>query len=298
MSELLALADQLYALPLDAFTPARDAQVKEHKGQPLAAELKRLRKPSLAAWVVNLLVRVETEQVEQILEVGAALRQAQAAMSAQELRELTRQRRQLTAAVTTRARAIARERGVKVTEAVATQVQDTLTAAMLDEGAARAVRSGLLVAPLAATGVDAVDVAPAVAAPEALGFAAAPVSRELRAVPTPEAEPAAADRSDAEAERRAEEERLARERAREAAERSLRNARDDHARAERRTARLSARVLQLQAELEEARRRVADLEVSAEDADEELASAEQDRDEAAARVAEAEAEVAGLSEPS
>lgn len=298
MSELLALADQLYALPLDAFTPARDAQVKEHKGQPLAAELKRLRKPSLAAWVVNLLVRVETEQVEQILEVGAALRQAQAAMSAQELRELTRQRRQLTAAVTTRARAIARERGVKVTEAVATQVQDTLTAAMLDEGAARAVRSGLLVAPLAATGVDAVDVAPAVAAPEALGFAAAPVSRELRAVPTPEAEPAAADRSDAEAERRAEEERLARERAREAAERSLRNARDDHARAERRTARLSARVLQLQAELEEARRRVADLEVSAEDADEELASAEQDRDEAAARVAEAEAEVAGFSEPS
>ena len=298
MSELLALADQLYALPLDAFTPARDAQVREHKGQPLAAELKRLRKPSLAAWVVNLLVRVETEQVEQILEVGAALRQAQAAMSAQELRELTRQRRQLTAAVTTRARAIARERGVKVTEAVATQVQDTLTAAMLDEGAARAVRSGLLVAPLAATGVDAVDVAPAVAAPEALGFAAAPVSRELRAVPTPEAEPAAADRSDAEAERRAEEERLARERAREAAERSLRNARDDHARAERRTARLSARVLQLQAELEEARRRVADLEVSAEDADEELASAEQDRDEAAARVAEAEAEVAALSEPS
>ncbi|HEY0890277.1 MAG TPA: hypothetical protein VGE38_11760, partial [Nocardioides sp.] len=168
MSELLALADRLYALPLDAFTPARDAHVKEHKGQPLAAELKRLRKPSLAAWVVNLLVRVETEQVEQILEVGAALRQAQAAMSAQELRELTRQRRQLTEAVTTRARAIARERGVKVTEAVATQVQDTLTAAMLDEGAARAVRSGLLVAPLAATGVDAVDVAPAVAAPEAL----------------------------------------------------------------------------------------------------------------------------------
>lgn len=294
MSELLELADQLYALPLEAFTPARDARAKEHKGEPLAAELKRLRKPGLAAWVVNLLVRVETEQVDQILEVGEALRQAQAAMSAPELRELTRQRRQLTAAVTTRARAIARERGVKVTEAVATQVQDTLTAAMLDEGAARAVRSGLLVAPLSATGVDAVDVAPAVAVPEALGFAAAPVSRELHAVPDPapdvEAEEARLAR-----ERERERER---ERQREAAERSLRNARDDHARAERRAARLSARVLQLQAELEEARRRVADLELSAEDADDELAAAEDERDDAAERVGELEAEVARLSEPS
>ncbi len=100
---LLELADELYALPLGDFTPARDALVKEHKAdKELAARLKALKKPSLAAWVVNLLVRRDAAQVEQVLGVGAALREAQANLDGEELRALTRQRRQLTAAVTTR----------------------------------------------------------------------------------------------------------------------------------------------------------------------------------------------------
>ena len=48
--------------------------------------------------------------------------------------------------MTTRARGVAGSLGTKVTPAVADQVESTLTAAMVDEGAARAVRSGLLVA--------------------------------------------------------------------------------------------------------------------------------------------------------
>ena len=55
---LLEIADDLYALPLADFTPARDALAKEHKAdKALAASIKGLRKASLAAWVVNLLVR-------------------------------------------------------------------------------------------------------------------------------------------------------------------------------------------------------------------------------------------------
>ncbi|WP_278256204.1 hypothetical protein [Nocardioides convexus] len=46
--------------------------------------MKALRKPSTAAWVLNLLVRREGAQVDQVLNVGAALRQAQQAMSAGE----------------------------------------------------------------------------------------------------------------------------------------------------------------------------------------------------------------------
>ncbi|MEZ5193813.1 MAG: hypothetical protein R2734_15820 [Nocardioides sp.] len=99
---------------------------------------------------------------------------AQATLDAAQLRELTKQRRQLTAAVTGRARALAAEERQRVTVAVAEQVEGTLTTAMVDEGAERAVRSGLLVAALAATGVDAVDVAAAVALPAALGFTASP----------------------------------------------------------------------------------------------------------------------------
>src|SRR5688500_17522813 len=190
--DLLAIADELYALGLAEFTPARDAKAKELKGTDLAPRVKALKKPSLAAWVVNLLVRHETEQVEQVLTVGAALREAQASMSGDELRALTKQRRQLTAAVTTRARALAREHGQKVTEAVADQVEATLTAAMVDEDCAAAVRSGLLVGALSATGVDEVELDRAVALPEALGFsapareAAEPAKPDLHVVPDPD----------------------------------------------------------------------------------------------------------------
>ncbi len=171
---LLAVADELYGLALPEFTPARDARAKTLKAEDadLAKRVKALKKPSTAAWVVNLLVRREAEQVEQVLAVGTALREAQAAMSGEELRTLTRQRRQLTAAVTTQARRVAAAAGVKVTQAVADQVEATLTAAMVDEGCAAAVRSGLLVTGLATTGVDAVEPGTAVAVPEALGFTA------------------------------------------------------------------------------------------------------------------------------
>src|SRR4029079_13389598 len=85
-SDLLSIAEELYGLPLAEFTPARDAKAKELKGTPLAAQVKALKKPSVAAWVATLLVRHDTEQVDQVLAVGAALRDAQASMSGQELR--------------------------------------------------------------------------------------------------------------------------------------------------------------------------------------------------------------------
>src|SRR3954471_11426785 len=182
-ADLLEIADDLYALTLPDFTPARDAKAKELKGTDLAKEVKALKKPSLAGWVVNLLVRHEPEQVEQVLQVGAALREAQASMSGDELRQLTRQRRQLTAAVTTVARRLAREHGQKVTEAVAGQVEATLTAAMVDEDCAKPGRSGMLLTPLEATGVDAVDLDRAVAVPSALGFVAPPREEAAPAKP-------------------------------------------------------------------------------------------------------------------
>jgi len=276
--ELLAVADDLYALPLAEFTPARDARVKDLKGTELAAPVKRLRKPSLAAWVVNLLVRRDAAQVEQVLQVGAALRQAQESMSGDELRQLTRQRRQLTAAVTTQARRLARDEGQKVTEAVAEQVEATLTAAMLDERCALAVRSGLLVTSLSATGVEEVDLDGAVALPGALGFEAsaqeapAPTRPDLRVVPDPDAEAKA---------------RAAAQEALDEAEQALSEASEEHDEAQDAVARLEARSMQVQAEIDELRRRLADLEETAEEVDEETAGAEEARDEAQDALAEA-----------
>lgn len=282
---LLAEADELYALALPDFTPVRDARAKALRAEDreLSLRVKALRKPSLAAWVVNLLVRREAAQVEQVLGVGAALREAQASLDGAELRELTRQRRQLTSAVTGRARALAAEEGVRVTDSVADQVSDTLTAAMIDAQAAAAVRSGLLVAALAATGVDRVDVAAAVATPDALGFAAtareavAPPPPELHVVPNPEPDE--------------EERRLALESARsdlDQAERDLAAAWSDLEAARRAVDDASAARLQGQAELDELRRRQAEVEVRLDDVDAQLDEAQQTRDVAAARSDEAQ----------
>ncbi|MFC5178970.1 hypothetical protein [Nocardioides taihuensis] len=277
---LLAEAEALYGLTLAEFTPARDARAKELKKDDaaLSAAVKALRKPTLAAWVVNVLVRHETEQVEQVLDVGTALREAQASLDGEELRALTRQRRQLTAAVTTRARGVAAGLGVKVTEAVADQVEATLTAAMVDEGCAQAVRSGLLIAPLAATGVDEVDLGAAVATPDALGFAAAPaeaapeVRPELHVVPDPDADAKAVA---------AAQERL------DAAEAEVTEASAELAEASGAVEELEARSLQVQARIDELRRELAGLEEQAEEVDEELEEAESARDDAETVLAEA-----------
>ena len=276
--ELLGIADKLYALPLPEFTPTRDARAKELKGTPLAAQVKALRKPATAAWVVNILVRRETDQVEQVLAVGEALRQAQASMSGEELRALTRQRRQLTAAVTTRARQVAAEAGTKVTQAVADQVEATLTAAMVDPQCAVAVRSGLLVAPLTTTGVDDSDVSAAVALPEALGFSATPREEEPAARPELHVVP------DPEADRKA---REAAQAALEAAEEELDEATHAYDAAAAEVGKLEARNLQLQAEIEELRGRIAELEGAAEEVDDELEEAEEARDSAEVAVKEA-----------
>ncbi len=269
---LLEIADELYSETPADFTAARDVRVKELKGTDLARQVKALRKPSVAAWVVNLLVRRDPDQVDQLLAVGESLRAAQESMSADQLRALTKQRRQVTAAVTVQARGLASEAGARVSESVADQIETTLTAAMVDVECARAVRSGLLVRSLQATGVDTAEVAEAVACPEALGFAATP--RESAPAEAPTGRPGLHVVPDPEARAKA----LA------AAQRVFEAAQDevDRAEAEREELNgeisdLEARGLQIQAEIDEIKRRLSGLEESLDDVDEELLEAEEVR---------------------
>ena len=60
MDELTEIADRLYAGPADGFTDARNAAAKGVEDKALAAQVKKLKKPSVAAWSVNLLVRRES----------------------------------------------------------------------------------------------------------------------------------------------------------------------------------------------------------------------------------------------
>ncbi|MGO4256349.1 hypothetical protein [Marmoricola sp. RAF53] len=274
-SDLLAVADELYGEPAGAFTASRDAAAKATADKALAARIKTLRKPSVAAWAVNLLVRREADQIDQVLAVAEGLRAAAASLDGEELRALTRQRRQLTAALTSSARSLAREHDVRLTSAVADQVEGVLTAAMLDPVAADVVRSGLLVTAFTATGLSAVDVAAVCAVPEALGHRAA-------AVAPPEHRPPVLTVVSDEAVRRDE----ARDRvhqatvARAAAEEAV-----EHLNAV--LERLQARRLQLGGEIDELRRRLAGLEDEVDRVDEEVEEAEESHQEATGAVAEA-----------
>jgi hypothetical protein len=179
---------ELYALPPEDFTAARDAAAKA-AGQPVRKEVQALRRPTVSAWLVNRLAREQADLLEQLLQLGPALAEAQAARSGSDLRELGQQRRELVQAVTTTAADAA---GRDVSATVRGEVEQTLEAALADPAAADAVRSGALVRPLSFAGFGGVDVEGAVAV-------AAPASRPAR-TRFPADRPAAQDRAVASAE--------------------------------------------------------------------------------------------------
>ena len=288
---LLEIADRLYAEPLPGFTPARDAAAKElargeDADKELAGRVKALKKPSTAAWAVNLLVRREGDQIDQVLALGESLRAAAESMAGDELRALTRQRRQLTHALADTARDLAREEGVRLTGAVVDQVEGVLTAAMLDPVAAAVVRSGLVLTAFTSTGVSEVDVHDVCAVPEAVGADVAHrASATERAAPSLRLVP-----EDDRVRRAAAQDRV------EEAERAVAEARAELAQVERTVEDLRARRLQLQGDIDELRRRLAALEDDVDAVDEDLEEADAGRDDAAAAAAEAEAELSAARE--
>jgi hypothetical protein len=290
-ADLVAIADALYAEPVGTFTSARDAAAKAAADKAFGAQIKALKKPSLAAWAVNLLVRREGEQIDQVLELAASLRAAAESLDGEGLRTLTRQRRQLTAALTTSAGHLVREHGIKLTAAVADQVEGMLTAAMLDPVAADVVRSGLVVTAFTSTGVSDLDVASVCAVPAALGHRATTVET----AETPSGPPSLHVVPDDGIRLEAATERV------EEAVLGVAEANEelDHVRA--RGEKLQARRLQLQGEIDELRRRLAGLEEDVDTLDEEIEEADDAAEEAASvleaaeeNLAEAKAELAKL----
>ena len=83
VDELTAVADALYAGSADDFTEARNQAAKQAQDsgdKELAARIKKLKKPSVAAWAVNLLVRRESEQIDSVLGLAEQLRAAAEAL--------------------------------------------------------------------------------------------------------------------------------------------------------------------------------------------------------------------------
>ena len=145
--DLDGVATELYGLAPADFTNIRDARVSEAKragDRELAGAIGKLRRPSVGAWLANVLVRERWDEVQSLLELGAAIQQAQAELSKHELQKLQKERRPAIAALLDEAADLARHRGESISSAVARELEATLEAALLDPEAAAALKAGVL----------------------------------------------------------------------------------------------------------------------------------------------------------
>jgi hypothetical protein len=151
MASVDEIADRLYGLPPEQFIEARDKAAKAEK----LPDVRKLRRPTLAAWAINLLVRQEPEVVEEFLALGEGLRSAQQALAGDELRRLASQRQQLVSGLVTQARRLAASAEHPLNSAAQAEVESTLQAGLADPEAAEEIRSGRLVKPREYVGMGA-----------------------------------------------------------------------------------------------------------------------------------------------
>lgn len=238
MATLDEVADALYAAAPADFIPNRDAasrQARVDGDRDLAREIARLRKPTVSAWLVNLLMRDDDALGDQLVALGDQLREAERSLDGPELRQLSRARRDLVRGLVIRARALARDQGHRTSETVAQEVDTTLTAALADPHVAAEVTSGRLTGPREYSGfggatsrahLSVVRDSAAPSSPGAAGRGGTDRSRRRQQDPDPAERDAdraerEADRAEREAEREAEraereaEERRRREEAKE-----------------------------------------------------------------------------------
>lgn len=142
-----AAADELYALEPGEFTAARtelEKQARSAGDKDLAKQIRQLRKPTVTAWVSNLLAHERPDSLVPLRELGDQLREAQQTLQGDELRQLSRQRQRLVHALVQEARGLAAERGQRVTEPVARELEQTLEATLADPTVADTVLAGRL----------------------------------------------------------------------------------------------------------------------------------------------------------
>ena len=101
--DLESAARELYApcCPVSS-PPPRNAKAKEAAqdgDKALAARLRSLSKPTAAAWLLNMMARHRRDEIDGVIELGAAMSQAQQELAPGQMRTLGDQRRGLLSAM-------------------------------------------------------------------------------------------------------------------------------------------------------------------------------------------------------
>jgi hypothetical protein len=272
-------ARRLYALPPEEFVAARDAlaaQARSDGDRDAASRIKALRRPTVVAWLANLLARERPDEVRELGRIGAALREATATLSGDDLKALSRQQQRLVSALVGQAVELAAASGRAVGADARRGVEDTIRAALADADAAEALA--------AATLSD--GLAPETGFPDGLGADGAVAV--LRPVPRatsddeddPEAARAAAHRAELDAARRRAQVAEAQERA----------ARQRHGRAVKAAEAADLHVAATADEVDRLRALLDEAVEQAESAAAESETADAEVDEASAALEQAEAE--------
>ena len=145
--DLESATQELYGLTPTHFTAARDAKASEARqtGRPeLASSLKKLRKPSVGAWLANLLVLEQSSDVERLINLGGELRAPKNKLDGEQIRRVSKERGDAVSKLMREARSKASRMGQAVSAAALQELEGTLEAAFADPQAAEDLRGGHL----------------------------------------------------------------------------------------------------------------------------------------------------------
>jgi hypothetical protein len=141
---------ELYRSAPEGFIAARDSLAKRLRDDGRdadAAEVKKLRRPTVAAWALDRLADVAPDEVGALLDAGAELARAQRATLSgrdpQALRQATAERRDLVAELSQTAADALRDAG-RSPDPHLEDIRGTLEAASVDEEIGERLRTGTL----------------------------------------------------------------------------------------------------------------------------------------------------------
>jgi len=154
-----SVLEELYAVPLSAFTRERNARaaaLKRAGDADTARAVQALRKPTATLWATNQLARAEPERLDSVERVRRSqLRDGRAAAEA-----MRAQRAELDGLVE-RAEELLKGAGFRASPDTTREISNTLLGAAVDPQRAKDLRRGRLTEPLGAPGFEVLAGAPA-----------------------------------------------------------------------------------------------------------------------------------------
>jgi hypothetical protein len=145
--DLERATQELYRVAPTHFTAARDtlaAEARQAGDAELATSLKKLRKPSVGAWLANLLVLEQPSDVERLVDLGVELRSPKRKLDGEQIRRVSKEKADAVSKLVRDAESKASRAGQSISVGASQELEATLEAAFADPEAAQSLLGGRL----------------------------------------------------------------------------------------------------------------------------------------------------------